>query len=154
MAGESWHARRRMSSDLAITETIVIPGDELTVTAVRSSGPGGQNVNKVSSKIELRFDLASTVALGPAVKARLKALCKGRLDAEGKVIVTCEVTRNRIQNLAKAREKLAELVRAALVPPKPRHATKPTRSSQVRRVDDKRRRSSVKQGRGSRPSDD
>lgn len=143
-----------MASDLHVTETIVIPGDELTVTAVRSSGPGGQNVNKVSSKIELRFDLAGTSALTPPVKARLRALCKGRLDAEGQVIVTSEATRNRIQNLTKARDKLAELVRAALVPPKPRHATKPTRSSQVRRVEDKRRRSSIKHGRAARPSDD
>lgn len=147
-------ASQAMASDLQVTESIVIPGDELTVTAVRSSGPGGQNVNKVSSKIELRFDLAHTTALVPAVKARLRVLCKGRLDADGQVIVTCEVTRNRIQNLAKARDKLADLLRAALVPPKPRHATRPTRSSQVRRVEDKRRRAGVKQGRATRPGDD
>jgi ribosome-associated protein len=151
---EAWHAVGMSSSDLAVTNSLVIPGDELTVIAVRSSGPGGQNVNKVATKIELRFDLAGTTALTAAVKARLALICKGRLDADGRVIVTSEATRNRIQNLTKARDKLAALIREALVPPKPRHKTKPTRSSQMRRVEDKRRHAAVKRGRSVRSGDD
>jgi ribosome-associated protein len=102
-----------MSTDLIVTDAIVIPGDELSVIAVRSSGPGGQNVNKVATKVELRFDLANTAALPDAVKARLLAACRGRLDAEGRVIITSEATRNRIRNLTDARQKLASLIRRA-----------------------------------------
>ncbi len=142
-----------MSADLIVTDHIVIPGDEISVTAVRSSGPGGQNVNKVSSKIELRFDLANTTALQPGVKARLAEACKGRMDADGRIIITSETTRNRIRNLTDARNKLAAMIRDVLVPPKPRHATRPTMGSKIRRVEDKRRRSNIKDGRG-RPSDD
>ena len=142
-----------MSSDLIVTEHIVIPGDELSVTAVRSSGPGGQNVNKVSSKIELRFDLANTTALNPGVKARLAESCKGRLDADGRIIITSETTRNRIRNLTDARNKLAALIRDVLTPPKPRRATKPSLGSKIRRVEDKRRRSGIKQGRSSASDD-
>jgi ribosome-associated protein len=137
-----------MSSDLVVNERITIPGADLTTTAVTSSGPGGQNVNKVATKVELRFDLEGTAALRPDVKARLRELCKGRLDADGRIVLTSQATRNRIRNLADARLRLVDLIREALVPPKPRHATKPTRSSQMRRVDDKKRRSTVKQGRG------
>jgi len=143
-----------MSSELVVSAALIIPGDDLIVTAVRSSGPGGQNVNKVSTKIELRFDLARAAGLEPSVKDRLRAMCKGRLDSEGRVIITSEATRNRIRNLTDARDKLADLIRAALVPPTPRHKTKPTRSSKRRRVEDKRRRSDVKQGRAARPRED
>jgi len=139
-----------MASDLIVTEFIVIPGDEISVTAVRSSGPGGQNVNKVSTKIELRFDLANTTALAPGVKARLLISCKGRMDAEGRIIITSETTRNRIRNLTDAREKLAAMIREVLVPPKARHATKPSRGAKMRRVEDKRHRSTVKLGRTTR----
>ncbi len=139
-----------MSTDLIVTDAVVIPGDDLMVIAVRSSGPGGQNVNKVATKVELRFDLANTTALPAPVKARLAAACRGRLDAEGRVIITSEATRNRIRNLADAREKLAALIREALVPPKPRRPTRPTRASKERRIDDKRRRASVKRERGGR----
>lgn len=143
-----------MADDLIVNDTLVIPGELLTVNAVRSSGPGGQNVNKVASKIELRFDLAHADFFGASVRARLVRSCRGRLDAEGRIVVTCEANRTQSRNLAEARDKLAQLIREALVPPKPRHATKPTRASQVRRVEDKRRRSTVKQARGGRPSDD
>lgn len=143
-----------MSTDLIVTDAVVIPGDDLMVIAVRSSGPGGQNVNKVATKVELRFDLANTTALPAPVKARLAVACRGRLDAEGRVIITSEATRNRIRNLTDARDKLAALIREALVPPRPRRPTKPTRASKERRIDDKRRRASVKRERGGRfPSD-
>jgi ribosome-associated protein len=137
-----------MSSDLIVNERLVIPGADLVTTAVTSSGPGGQNVNKVATKVELRFDLEGTTALHPAVKARLRDLCRGRLDADGRIVLTSQATRNRIRNLADARLKLVALIEEALVPPKPRHATRPTRSSQVRRVDEKKRRAATKRNRG------
>ena len=143
-----------MSTDLRIGPTLTIPGGELAVTATHSSGPGGQNVNKVATKIELRFDLAGSSVLSPAVKARLRALVGNRLDADGWLIIVSQATRNRIRNLVDAREKLAALVREALVPPRPRVATKPTRSSKARRVADKRHQGDKKKTRGTRPSDD
>jgi len=136
-----------MSSDLVINDRLVISGGDITTTAVTSSGPGGQNVNKVATKVELRFDLEGNTSLRPDVKARLRELAKGRLDADGRIILTSQHTRNRIRNLADARLRLADLIREALIPPKPRHATKPTRGSQLRRVDEKKRRAVVKRGR-------
>lgn len=143
-----------MSSDLPINDRLTIPGADLTTTAVTSSGPGGQNVNKVATKVELRFDLAGTTALRPDVKERLAELARGRLDAMGRVVLTSQKTRNRIQNLTDVRRKLAELILEALVPPTPRHETKPTRSSQRRRVDDKKRVGAKKAGRRQVGGDD
>lgn len=143
-----------MSTDLRIGPTLVIPGAELVVTSTHSSGPGGQNVNKVATKIELRFDLLGSTVLSPAVKARLRAVVANRLDADGWLVITSQATRNRIRNLVDARDKLAALVRDALVPPKPRVATKPSRASKARRVADKRAHSDKKRARGSGPSDD
>jgi len=143
-----------MSTDLRIGPTCVIPGHELTVTSTHSSGPGGQNVNKVATKIELRFDLPACESLTGAQKARLRALAGNRFDADGQLIITSQVTRNRLRNLVDAREKLADLIREALVPPKPRFATKPTKSSQRHRVADKRALGEKKKTRGSRPADE
>ena len=137
-----------MPSDLDIDATTVIPGRDLSWTAVRSSGPGGQNVNKVSTKVVLRFDLPGTTALSDAVKARLRGLA--RLDAEGRVIVTSQATRNRVRNVEDARRKLAELIRAALVEPKARRATKPSRAVRARRLRDKRHHSEKKRERNVR----
>lgn len=139
-----------MSTDLIINEQLVIPGGDLSFIAVRSSGPGGQNVNKVATKVELRFDLPGCEALSEGVKARLRAKCKNRLDADGRVVITSEATRNRIRNVTDARAKLAALIREALVPPKRRRPTKPSRASQRRRVEDKRKRSSLKKSRSQR----
>jgi ribosome-associated protein len=127
-----------MSEPLVISDTITIPGRDLTWVAVRASGPGGQNVNKVASKIELRFDLAGTSAVDSDVKARLYALARTKLDAEDKIVLTSQKTRDQARNLADAREKLAILVQKALERPVVRKKTKPTRGSQRRRVDDKR----------------
>ena len=143
-----------MSGPLVVTPHIVIPATELAWTAVRASGPGGQNVNKVASKVELRFDLPNTEALPPSAKARLARLAKNRLDADGCILITSQLTRDQRQNLEDAREKLADLVRRALVPPKRRRPTRPTRSSQRKRVDQKRKHSEKKQSRGRVRRDD
>jgi len=95
-----------MSDPLPVGPSILIPGADLQWTAVRASGPGGQNVNKVSSKIELRFDLRGTAALDAYTKARLRTLAASRIDAEGRVVITSQVSRDRQRNLEDAREKL------------------------------------------------
>jgi ribosome-associated protein len=136
-----------MREPLQINERILIPATELHWTAVRASGPGGQNVNKVSSKVELRFDLLRSVALKGDVKARLRALVGKRMDAEGQVVITSQVTRDQARNLDDAREKLATLVREALFVPKVRRATKPTKGSQRRRLEGKHITSQKKQQR-------
>jgi len=128
-----------MASEALPVGEIVIPGTDLTWTATRSSGPGGQNVNKVSSRVELRFDLEGTDALGPAVKNRLRLLAKGYLDADGRILIRSERTRDRQQNLEDAREKLREFVARALVAPKKRRPTKPSKGAKARRLDEKRR---------------
>lgn len=143
-----------MADPLVVTPRIVIPAAELAWTAVRASGPGGQNVNKVASKVELRFDLPGSEALPPAVKARLARLAGNKLDADGCILITSQATRDQRQNLEDARDKLAELVRRALVPPKRRRPTRPTRASQKRRVDQKRKHSEKKQARGRVRRDD
>lgn len=127
-----------MSEPLVIDDRVTVPGSDLAWTATRASGPGGQNVNKVASRVELRFDLPGTQALDAATKDRLRALAKGHLDADGLVLVRSERTRDRLQNLRDARDKLRELIVRALKIPKRRRPTKPTRGSQRRRLDEKR----------------
>lgn len=134
-------------SDLIITPALTLPSAELEWTAVRAGGPGGQNVNKVATKVELRFDLARSVVLTSAVRARLASLARGRLDADGRILIACDETRSQLQNLERARERLAELVRAALVRPKARRPTRPTRGSNERRLSQKRKDSEKKSGR-------
>ena len=109
-----------MSDDLQVTTSVIIPASELEWTAVRSSGPGGQNVNKLNTKIDLRFDLPATQALHAPAKARLRRLAAGRLDAEGRVVIISQATRNQQRNLEDARQRLAALIRIALRPPRPR----------------------------------
>lgn len=133
--------------DLAIDDRVTIPRADLSWRAVRASGPGGQNVNKVASKVELRFDLEGTAALSPAVKARLRVAHARRLDADGKLLLSVQETRDQGQNLARALERLAEMIRRSLVAPKKRRATKPTRGSKERRLSDKRIVSLKKQAR-------
>lgn len=128
-----------MSTPLVINDKITLPGSDLEWTAVKASGPGGQNVNKVASKVELSFDFEGTVAIPDPAKARLRTLAKNTLDAEGRVLVVSQKTRDQAKNLSDARDKLREMVLKALVVPKARKPTKPTKGSKKRRVEAKKK---------------
>lgn len=140
--------------DLVVRAGVVVPERELVWAAVRSSGPGGQNVNKVSSKVELRFDFEASDALTASVKQRLRALAAHRLDGDGRILIVSQVTRAQPKNLEDARQRLAELIARALVVPKARRATKPSRAAKRARLNDKRAVSVKKQSRTRRISDD
>jgi ribosome-associated protein len=118
---------------IRIGEAVVVPASALTVKAVRSSGPGGQNVNKVASKIELRVDLARVEGLGDAQRERLLALAAPRCDAAGLLLVTSQKTRDQARNLEDARDKVRALVARAVVLPRRRRATRPTAASRAKR---------------------
>ena len=133
---------------LWINETLHIADWELSESFVRSSGPGGQNVNKVSTAVELRFEAERSPHLSPAVKARLKKIAGRKWTLEGALIVQVEDTRSQARNREIARERLAEMIRAALVAPKRRIASKPTLGSQRRRIMAKVQRGEVKSLRG------
>lgn len=125
--------------DLVINARLTLPAAELTWTAVRASGPGGQNVNKVATKVELRFDLRNSRVLADESKQRLRALASGRLDAEGRVRIVCQTARTQSRNLESARLLLAELVRHSLVVPRRRRATRPSRGRNEARLSEKKR---------------
>ena len=137
-----------MPDVLIINPRVAIPASELSVAFARSGGPGGQNVNKVSSKCELRWTPGTSAALSPDDRAWLLAKLGGKLTTEGELIVVSEKTRDQIVNRADATEKLVALVRAALVRPKPRKPTKPSRGAKERRLGEKKRRAEVKSARG------
>jgi len=133
---------------LHVTETLAIADWELSESFMRASGPGGQNVNKVSTAVELRFEADRSPNLGPAVKARLKRLAGRKWTTEGAIVIQVEDTRSQARNREIARERLVEMIRAALVAPKRRIATKPTYGSQRRRLTAKSERGEVKSLRG------
>ena len=139
---------------LRVTPSLTVPERELSWAAVRASGPGGQNVNKVSSKVELRFDFEASSVLSDAIKTRLRKLAEGRLDAEGRILIASQVTRNQPQNLADARDRLAALIQRAMVVPKRRRPTKPSRASKAARVTNKRKNSQKKQNRARASNDE
>ncbi|MBD3786251.1 MAG: aminoacyl-tRNA hydrolase [Sphingomonadales bacterium] len=133
---------------LWIDENLAIADWELSESFTRSQGPGGQNVNKVSTAVELRFEAERSPHLTPAVKARLKRIAGRKWTAEGAIVIRAEETRSQLRNRELARERLAEMIRAALVAPKRRVATKPTLGSQRRRLKAKAVRGEVKALRG------
>jgi ribosome-associated protein len=132
---------------LEITPDITIPDSDLSFAFVRASGPGGQNVNKVSSAVQLRFDLRSSTALSDAVKSRLRMLAGRRLTDDGAILIIARNQRSQEHNRREALERLTDLVRRSLVAPKTRKATKPTRASRERRLEHKVHRQQTKQRR-------
>ncbi len=133
---------------VAVTDTLVLPDDELVERFVRAAGPGGQNVNKVASAVELRFDVGASRALPEAVRERLLARRDRRLTDDGVLVIQANRFRDQAKNREDARARLAEIVRAALVVPKKRVATRPTRASKERRIEAKKTRSAIKRTRG------
>lgn len=133
---------------IPITRSISIDSGELVESFTRASGPGGQHVNTTDSAVLLRFDVVASSGLPEAVKHRLAVLAGSRLTKEGVLTLRADASRSQEMNRREVRERLFELIREATVVPKKRRATKPTKASQVRRVDAKKGRSQVKAGRG------
>jgi len=130
---------------LTITPTLAIPEAELEETFIRASGPGGQNVNKVSTAVMLRFDAARSASLSDAVRARLRTLAGRRMTDDGVVVIIASQHRTQAMNREAARRRLAALIaRAAAAPPPPRRATRPSKASVTRRLDSKARAARAK----------
>src|ERR1051326_1760279 len=132
---------------IPITGSIAIDEDELSESFVLASGPGGQNVNKVSSAVQLRFDVARSTSLPDDTRARLIALSGKRLTKDGVLVIVARAHRTQERNRAEARAKLVELIARAAIPPKPRRPTKPTRASKRKRLESKIARGRLKRAR-------
>jgi ribosome-associated protein len=139
---------------IQITPSLSIDEREFTESFIRSSGPGGQNVNKLSTAVELRFDAARSPSLDPNLLVRLRRLAGRRMNDAGVLIIKAQGNRKQERNRAEALARLVDLIRRAAVPPKPRRATKPTFASKQRRLNAKTRRSKIKRLRTSRPGED
>ncbi|CAN7534296.1 MAG: alternative ribosome rescue aminoacyl-tRNA hydrolase ArfB [Devosia sp.] len=143
-----------MAERIAITRTVSIDPSEIEETFVRGTGAGGQNVNKVASAVQLRFDLANSPSISDAMKRRVGTLAGSRLTKDGVIVIVANNHRDQPMNRADALERLVELLKAGAYVPKPRIATRPTLASKKRRLDAKTTRSGVKQGRGRPRVDD
>ncbi len=137
---------------MRVSDTIAIDDSELSESFVRASGPGGQNVNKVASAVQLRFDVRHSPSLPNDVAIRLMRLAGKRLTKDGVIVIIAQQHRTQERNRADARERLADLIRQAAVPPVPRRATKVPRAEKKRRVEGKKHRSRIKSLRGGKPS--
>jgi ribosome-associated protein len=137
-----------MVERIQVTEEVYVPADAIEARAVRSSGPGGQNVNKVASKVELHVDLTRVRGLTDAARLRLERLVGKRTDASGRFLVTSQRSRDRPSNLKDAREKVRELLTRSLVAPTERRPTKPKKAARERRLDEKRQTGLQKKARG------
>jgi ribosome-associated protein len=139
---------------IRITDTISIDEAELIESFVRSSGPGGQNVNKLSTAVQLRFDVRHSPSLPNDVAVRLMKFAGRRLTKEGVLVLIAQSHRTQERNRADARERLIELIKQAAIEPTPRRPTRPTKASKRRRLEGKKRRSGIKLLRRSKPSFD
>ena len=139
-------------TSIVVSETVRVPAGAITVRASRASGPGGQHVNKVATRVELRVELGRIEGLDEGARRRLDHLVARRLDADGRLVVTSQLTRAQSLNLEDARAKVRDLIAAALARPTPRRATRPTRTSRERRIAGKKQRSVMKRLRA-RPGD-
>src|SRR5262247_2268776 len=137
-----------------INNHIAIDDNEIAESFLRASGPGGQNVNKLATAVQLRFDIRRSPSLPDEVRARLERLAGRRLTRDGVLVIIAQRYRTQERNRQDARERLIELIRAAAVRPVPRRPTKPTKGSRERRLESKKHRSSIKGLRQSRPSTD
>jgi ribosome-associated protein len=133
-----------MSEPIVVTDTVRIPGHALSMRAVRASGPGGQNVNRVATKVILEVDLDAIEGLTHDQDARLRVLAQRRLDAHGRLVVTSQATRAQARNLEDARDKVRGLVRAALKRPRRRRPTAPSRAAKERRIAEKKHHGEIK----------
>jgi ribosome-associated protein len=139
---------------IPVTPTISLDESELEERFIRASGPGGQNVNKLSSAVQLRFDVRRSPSLPGDVRARLEQLAGRRLTRDGVLVIIAQRHRTQERNRQDARDRLIELVERAAVAPIPRRATRPTKASRERRIESKKRRSTVKGLRRVRPAED
>ncbi len=137
---------------IRVSDTILLHDRELEEHFVRASGPGGQNVNKVATAVQLRVDVGATT-LPAAVKSRLRRLAGHRMTDEGVLVIEAREYRTQAQNRVAARERLQALLEQAATPPRPRHATRPSKASKVRRLEDKQKRGDTKRARRSSSED-